>query len=149
MKKLFLFLVVAFSFATSYAQSAVKVPAIVQHKFDSLFPAAKNTKWMMRGVDYEADFSLDIHTMKAIFAKNGIYIQKELMIDQANLPEAARNYILTHDAGKNVLNVYKITRANGQVSYTASVGGKKMTFDAGGNYVAPAKAPAAKAKPKK
>ncbi|HTL82146.1 MAG TPA: hypothetical protein VL651_10600 [Bacteroidia bacterium] len=147
MKKIKSILVLMTLVGGLYAQTAVTPPAIVKTKFDSMFPTATAVKWVKSGVDYEADFTNGTKTMKVKYAKTGVYMERQMMIDQSALPENAKNYILTHYAGKNVLNVYKVTKSNGNVTYTASVGGKALKFDSSGNYVA-ASGTATKAKPK-
>lgn len=117
------------------AQVVQTVPKAVQEKFNTLFPDATAVKWEKKGVDYQASFKSGMNSMKALFAKNGIFIQKEMSIPVGSLPAVAKTYIETHYAGKKVSSASRVTKMGGTVMYKAIVGGKEITFDSGGKYV--------------
>jgi hypothetical protein len=138
MKKFILIITLMSIGVFANAQAVQTVPKAVKEKFDTLFPNATAVKWEKKGVDYQASFTSGTNSMKALFAKNGIFIQKEMSISVAGLPEAAKTYIETHYAGKKISSASKVTKMGGTVMYKAIVGGKEITFDSGGKYI-PAK----------
>lgn len=135
MKKLILIIILMGIGVFANAQT---VPKAVEEKFKTLFPDATNVKWEKKGVDYQASFTSGVNSMKALFAQNGIYIQKEMAISVAALPQTAKTYIETHYPGKKASSASKVTKMGGTVMYKAIVGGKEITFDSGGKYI-PAK----------
>jgi hypothetical protein len=116
------------------AQAVQTVPKPVSEKFNTLFPNATDVKWEKKGVDYQASFKFGMNSMKAMFAKNGIFIQKEMVISVGAIPEAAKIYIETHCSGKKASSAKKVTLYGGTVLYKVMVGGKEMTFDSAGKY---------------
>ncbi len=138
MKKFILIITLISVGVFANAQAVQTVPKAVQEKFDSLFPNATAVKWEKKGVDYQASFTSGINSMKALFAKNGIFIQKVLYISVEALPQATKTYIVTHYPGKKVSSASKVTKMGGTMVYKVIVGGKEITFDSGGNFM-PAK----------
>lgn len=135
MKKLILIItLISFSVFVN-AQAVQTVPKAVGEKFKTMFPDASGVKWEKKGVDYQASFKSGVSSMKALFAKNGIFIQKEMSIPVGSLPPTAKNYIETHCPGKKVTNASRVTKMGGTVMYKAIVGGKEMIFDSGGKYL--------------
>ena len=135
MKKLILIFALIGVGIFANAQAVQTVPKAVEEKFKTLFPDATGVKWEKKGVDYQASFKSGVNSMKALFAKNGIFIQKEMSIPVGSLPPTTKTYIETHCPGKKVSSASKITKMGGAVIYKAIVGGKEMTFDSGGKYM--------------
>lgn len=135
MKRLILIIALICIGVSANAQAVQTVPKAVKAKFDSLFPNASAVKWEKKGVDYQANFKSGVNSMKALFAKNGILIQKEMSIPVGSLPQASKTYIQTHYPGKQVSSASKVTKKGGAVMYKAIVGGKEITFDSGGKYM--------------
>ena len=117
------------------AQAVQNVPKAVSEKFKTMFPDASGVKWEKKGVDYQANFKSGANSMKALFARNGVFIRKEMSIPLGSLPATAKTYIETHYPGKKVTSASKITKMGGGVLYKAIVGGKEVVFDAGGKYL--------------
>ncbi|HET6992163.1 MAG TPA: hypothetical protein VFJ43_12600 [Bacteroidia bacterium] len=134
MKKFILIITLICIGVFANAQTVQTVPKAVQEKFNTLFPNATAVKWAKKGVDYQASFKFGANSMKALFAKNGIFIQKEMSIPLASLPEATKTYIETHCSGKKASSASKVTMYGGTVVYKVIVGGKEMTFDSSGKY---------------
>jgi uncharacterized membrane protein YkoI len=67
---------------------AGKIPAGVTGSFNSKFAKATSVKWEMENkTDYEANFSLDGHTMSAVFDKTGKWLETETAIKASSLPQ--------------------------------------------------------------
>jgi hypothetical protein len=137
MKKLILFVGMLLTgiFANAQMVLGTSVPKVVKDKFDAQFVNASMVTWEKEGNNYEADFKLDGTSMEAVYTPEGVYVQKEISIENADLPTATREYLGKNYPGKKITECTKIVKADGKVFYEAEVEENEMTFDTNGNYL--------------
>jgi hypothetical protein len=122
-------------YANAQIVLAASVPKAAKEKFETLFPKATMVTWEKEDANYEADFKMDNQSMEAVFTAEGVYIQKEIHIDETALPVATREYLGKNYPGKKIKESLKIVKADGTVFYEAEVEETEMTFNASGNYI--------------
>lgn len=134
MKKLFaLFLVGAGLSLSTHAQNPGndEVPAAVKTAFAQQFPGTA-AKWDKQGDQYEAHFKQKRQEMSAVFEADGTLAATEQRIKVWQLPLPVIDYVEQH-YGSSIKEAAKVTRANGEINYEASVKGEELLFDAGCN----------------
>jgi len=123
------------SLAAVAAPSGDPVPAAVLAAFSKQFPDVKKTKWEKEGDRYEAEFKMAGKETSATFSADGQWLETETKIAVAELPQAARDYVAQHFAGKKIREAAKITASDGKVTFEAEVRNKDLIFDANGAYL--------------
>jgi len=106
--KIFLMSAGLLLYAATYAQkiSKDKVPAPVQKAFQSKFPNVTGVKWEMENKNsYEAAFSQSNYKMTATFDNDGKWMETEMAMDPAKLPQAILQTISKQFAGYMIKEV--------------------------------------------
>jgi len=106
--KIFLMAAGLLLYAATYAQkiSKDKVPAPVQKAFQSKFPNVTGVKWEMENKNsYEAAFSQSNYKMTATFDNDGKWMETEMAMDPAKLPQAILQTISKQFAGYMIKEV--------------------------------------------
>jgi hypothetical protein len=137
MKKLLIILCFAAStFSAGFAQRIkdADVPQTVKNVFTKSYPGL-NAKWEKENGNYEARFKKDGKLMSATFQPDGKFLKSEMVIKESELPAVALNYIKTNYKGKRVKESFKITGADGVVSFEAEIDDRDVIFDANGKYL--------------
>jgi hypothetical protein len=141
MNKLFGFIAVfgliSFSACAQKLKSS-QVPAPAKAAFAKQYPGVA-ASWEKEDGNYEVNFKRAGKTMSAVINKDGTILETETDIAVAGLPQAAKDYIKTHYAGKKIREASKIVKANGAVEYEALINGKDVMFDSNGKFIEIAK----------
>ena len=113
MKKIVTVLCAVMLATTINAQKAsqVKVPTLVSNAFNKKFPKAVNAKWEMEDVkNYEANFKLDHKEYSAVFNALGLWMETEMEIKTAELPEVVSQIISKQFSGYKIKEAEKVEK---------------------------------------
>jgi uncharacterized membrane protein YkoI len=118
--------IITFS-ACAQGLDASKVPAAVKTAFAKKFPGATAEWGKENSKEYEAEFKMNGKSASANFLTDGSWVETEMEINNAELPQPAANAVKTKYPGATVLKVYKIDNAKGETTYEAEIktGNKK------------------------
>jgi hypothetical protein len=105
------------------------VPAAVTTAFARQFPGATKVKWAVKDGQYEARFKQKRQEMSAVYAADGSLGEMEQEIEVWQLPLPVIDYVEQHYGG-SIKEAAKVTKANGEINYEASVKGREVVFDA-------------------
>lgn len=130
MKKLFaLFLLGAGLSIDAPAQKLNdEVPAAVQTAFARQFPGT-GARWEKEAEQYVAHFRQKRLDMSVAYTADGTLSRMEEEIKVWQLPLPVRDYVEQH-YGDEPREAAKVTRANGEINYEATVKGREVLFDA-------------------
>lgn len=106
---------------------AAKVPSAVRTAFAIKFPSVKATWGKENSKEFEAEFKMNGKSASANFLTDGSWVETEIEINNAELPQPAADALKTKYPGATVLKVYKIDNARGETTYEAEIktGNKK------------------------
>jgi len=137
MKKIIMLLAMAGLAVQLQAQEVHKkdVPSAVSTSFSSAYASAKDVDWKMDGGNYVAKFEMNDRDMFATYDASGKLIESKVELEKKELPAPILNYVKTTYKEDEVRDLYKVTDANGTVTYKGKVKGKMLVFDANGNIM--------------
>lgn len=142
MKKTLVFVSIIATTACSSAQDNEakekngKTPDAVTTAFEKKYPAIKDVDWEKEDVNqFEAEFEINEVEYSAVFDKSGKFMEEEMEIKVADLPNSIVDYVGKNYPGKKIKEAAKITLANGTTNYEAQVGGKDLIFDSNGQFI--------------
>jgi uncharacterized lipoprotein NlpE involved in copper resistance len=130
MKKLLmlssLIAIITFS-ACAQELDASKVPVTVKAAFAKKFPGATPEWGKENSKEYEAEFKMNGKSASANFLTDGSWVETEMEINNAELPQPAAAAVKTKYPDATILKVFKIDNAKGDVTYEAEIktGSKK------------------------
>lgn len=126
-----------FAVPALYAQNLkeAEVPAAVKAKFASMFPDVKEAKWEKEQGMFEAEFKDNKVETSALFNSEGKYIEREVEIQVALLPQGVRDYVSKNLAGKKIDEATMITDARSKITYEAEVNDVDYLFDSEGKFL--------------
>ena len=118
--------IITFS-ACAQGLDASKVPASVKTAFAKKFPGVTAEWGKENSKEYEAEFKMNGKSASANFLTDGSWVETEMEINNAELPQPAANAVKTKYPAASILKVYKIDNAKGEVTYEAEIktGSKK------------------------
>jgi uncharacterized iron-regulated protein len=131
MKKLLgLFMIGAGLSINAHAQkhTGEDVPAAVKTAFAQQFPGT-TARWVKTGEQYEAHFKHRRQEISAVYNADGTLSETEHEIEVWQLPLPVIDYVEQHYGG-SIREAAKVTKANGEINYEATVKGKEVLFDA-------------------
>ncbi len=113
-----------------------KIPQIVKTAFGKMYPAILKIDWDEEENNmWEAEFINNGIETSAVFYEDGTLIQVKEEIFYEALPQAVRNYITRYYPNASVKDTYKITDADGNITYRAEAKDNDLIFDAQGNFI--------------
>jgi hypothetical protein len=127
-------LVIVLAFIASmpaYGQS-IKVPSSVKTAFSKKFPNAMDVKWGKENAhEYEAEFKLNNNSISSNFKENGVWVETESVIPDADLPAAVRNAVIAKYPGASILLCEKTELPGNKLHYEVSfkVNQKKRSLE--------------------
>jgi hypothetical protein len=133
MKKIiYVSILVLFTMNISYGQkiSADKVSAAVSKAFNEKFPKATDVSWEMENKsEYEADFKLNNEKFSASFDLNGKWLETEIEIEVAKLPQVVSQSLVKTYPGFTIKEAEKIETADKGTIYEVKINKDKETFE--------------------
>jgi hypothetical protein len=137
MKKIFAILAIGLGFTAANAQQIkqTEVPAIVKASFTKMIPGAKQTKWDKENGQYEASYVNGQHKGSVLFAADGRWAEREVVVPVNQLPKQAIQYMQQHYKTQPLKGAARITMANGDVQYEAEISGKDVFFTQQGVFI--------------
>jgi len=141
MKKLMTLLICITLAICSNAQKAkVETPVAVKAAFSAKYPAAQKVKWSIeKPGEFEAEFILNKVESSALFDATGKFLESEVEIREAELPQGAMTTLTKDFAGYKFNEIEQATDAKGMSTYEmeASKGKVKLelTFDSNGKMI--------------
>jgi hypothetical protein len=137
MKKIILVLVMALFAIHMQAQEVHKkdVPAAVSTAFSGAYASAKDVDWKTDAGNYVAKFEMNDRDMLVTYDASGKLIESKEKVEKRDVPPAILTYVKTTYKEDEVRDLYKVTDANGNVTYKGKVKGKMLVFDTNGNVM--------------
>lgn len=117
----------------AHAQQHEDVPAAVKTAFAQQFPGT-TARWVKTADGYEAHFKNKRLDASAVYGADGSLAAMEQEIKVSQLPLPVIDYVEQHYGG-SIREAAKVTRANGEINYEATVKGKEVVFDASCAFV--------------
>lgn len=105
------------------------VPAAVKTAFAQQFPGM-DARWARTADQYEAHFKHKRQEMSAVYTADGTLTETETEIKVSQLPLPVIDYVEQHYGGSSIREAARVTKANGEINYEATVKGKEVLFDA-------------------
>jgi len=109
------------------------VPMAIQTQFVKDFPGV-NAAWSRQGNRYVAGFEQNKYKMQTVYNAYGTRVETRVAIEEKELPEAAREYVKSHNAG-SITEASKIITDLDKVNFKVLAGTRYIEFDAKGNYL--------------
>lgn len=124
----------------SVAMAKTDVPQAVKDAFALKFPKAKAVKWEMEDEgEYEAEFKLDGKKMSANFATDGSWLETEMEIKEADLPQAVSVAIAAQFPGYELEEIEQVEKPGMAMVYEVELEGEgqeiEAVFDAAGTLL--------------
>lgn len=128
---LYIGLLASASCFTAYAQqgTSLAVPSAVKNSFVKVYPGVSNVTWKREKTAYKAQFKHLGRNMTALYNDKGMRLETAVGVTPSALPPAAIDHLNMTYKGASIRQVYKITTANDDVNYAATVNGKTLRFD--------------------
>ena len=112
------------------------VPNTVITSFNSAYPNVSGVKWRMDGGNYKAMYKTsDNKEMIIVYDNSGNLIKTKAEIETSQLPSKAMEYVSANYNNENVKEAYRVTEANGTITYKAEVRQMHLIFDTNGNFI--------------
>ena len=80
----------------STTEATKELPVAIKTSFESLFPKAMEVDWEEDETEYYLYFENEAHNTEAFFSKTGKWIQTNIFIEYAELPDPAKIFIEKH-----------------------------------------------------
>jgi hypothetical protein len=109
------------------------VPMAIQTQFVKDFPGV-NANWNRQGNRYVAAFEQNKYKMQTVYNTYGTRLETRVTIEEKELPEAAREYVKSHNLA-GITEASKIITDLDKVSFKVLAGTQYIDFDAKGNYL--------------
>lgn len=142
MKKLILALAVAGFITQAQAQTPQKkletssIPAAVTTAFNQSHQTVKDVEWrLVDGNNYLAEFDEGKTDMYLNYDAKGNLTETKMEIAGASLPAPVMTYVKQNYKEDEVRKAYKMTDADGVVTYKAKVKDMHLLFDADGTFI--------------
>jgi hypothetical protein len=137
MKKIILVFVIGILAIGVNAQEVHKkdAPAAVSTSFNSAYAKAHDVDWKMEGSNYVAKFEMNDRDMFAVYDASGKLVESREELKRDDTPAAIMSYVKNTYKEDELKDFYRVTDANGTVTYRGKVKGKILTFDANGNMM--------------
>jgi hypothetical protein len=136
--KLTIFLIILtgiISFAHSQEIITPDVPSTLQKTFKKSYPAITAAEWKQSGDSYTAVYYENQLERSITYNASGKVQLKEEQVTLAQLPTGILKYINENHADGTIRKARKITASGGKYSYSVSIKGMELLFDANGNYL--------------
>lgn len=125
------------SFAHSQEMATPAVPSSIQKAFQKSNPAITAPEWKQSGDSYTAVYSENQLERSITYNASGKVQLKEEQVTLAQLPTGVIKYINENHADGTIKKARKIVKSGGKYSYSVSIKGMELLFDANGNYLNP------------
>ncbi|MDB5230598.1 MAG: hypothetical protein JWN76_1403 [Chitinophagaceae bacterium] len=114
------------------------VPEEVKNTFHQKFPQATKVKWTRRGLNaFQAKIWAGDKISKAVFNKDGKFMEAETSIDASALPQPVIEYINTNYKNARISEATKITRSDGSIFYETELNNKDIYLTPDGKPASP------------
>ena len=132
MKYLLLFAMLTFGIlSTSSAQGKKTAPAAVETAFKAKFANAQKVKWEMEAEnEWEAEFKMNGQEMSANFKADGTWLETEMEIKTADLPQAVKDAVNAQFAGYEMEEASKVETPEMAVAYEVELEKGETTIEA-------------------
>jgi hypothetical protein len=100
-----------------------------------MIPGAAHTNWDKANDLYEASYTNGQHKGSVLFAADGKWTEREVVILINQLPKGALQYMQQHYKAQPLKGAAKITKSNGEVQYEAEISGKDVFFTQQGIFI--------------
>ena len=112
------------------------VPSNVMTAFNSAYPGINNAKWKKDGSNYKVMYeTADNMDMMVIYDASANLVKTKEEIKSAQLPSAVTEYVSSNYDKNDIKQAYKITEANGTMTYKTEVRGMYLVFDSQGKFM--------------
>lgn len=139
MKKLILLLAIAGFIIPAEAQTkkvpAKEVPAAVTAAFNKAHPTIKDADWNKNGNYYATKYDADEGATSVTFDASGKLMENEVEISTPALPAQVMEYVKKNYKEADMNAAYRITDANGTITFETELKGIILIFDSKGNYI--------------
>lgn len=141
MKKLMTLAICMAFVACTYAQKAKdETPAAAKAAFAAKYPTAQKVKWSVeKPGEFEVEFTLNKVESSALFDAGGKFLESEVEIKEAALPQAVKATLMRDFAGYKLDEIEKSMDAKELTTYEMeAVKGKdklELSFDASGKLL--------------
>jgi hypothetical protein len=128
-----LFLIPAFFNAQKVKKE--NVPPAVVSAFISDHPNVKVDEWEKENGNFEAEFKIHGKEHSMVYDAQGKLVESEEEIAPDDLPDVARQYIVSNYRKSKIKEAARITSASGIVTYEADLGTQDLLFDNSGKFI--------------
>ena len=141
MKKLLTLLVcMTFVVCTNAQKAKDETPAAAKTAFAAKYPGAEKVKWSIeKPGEFEVDFILNKIESSALFDATGKFLESEVEVKEAELPQAVKATISKDFVGFKLDEIEKATDAKGVTTFEMeAVKGKEkleISFDTNGKLL--------------
>jgi hypothetical protein len=137
MKKLILLIAIAGFFTQAQAQKLVAkdVPTAVTIAFNKAHPSVKDAEWSKNGNYFATIYDADEGATSVTFDASGKLMENQVEISSPALPANILEYVKKNYREADMNAAYKITSANGTVTYETELKGIVLIFDSNGHFV--------------
>jgi hypothetical protein len=136
MKRIILLSALSFCLTGPLFAQDVNVPSTVTNVFTKDYPDATKVTWTKEKDNYEVNFVQNKKETTIEYTPKGDLVEIETYVAVTTLPQPAFDYMKDNYRNKYIkMNATKITKANGDVYYSANVKRTDVLFDANGRFV--------------
>lgn len=141
MKKLMTMLVcISFVICVNAQKPKEEAPAAAKAAFAAKYPTVQKVKWSVeKPGEFEAEFKLNKVETSVLFDATGKFLESEVEIKEAELPQAVKTTISKDFAGYKLDEIEKATDAKGATTYEMEAAKEKdkleISFDANGKLL--------------
>ena len=125
------------SLSNAQESKAPEIPSSIQKAFQKSNPAITAPEWKQSGDSYTAVYSENQLERSITYNASGKVQLKEEQVTLAQLPTGVIKYINENHADGTIKKARKIVKSGGKYSYSVSIKGMELLFDANGNYLNP------------
>ncbi len=130
--------IITFS-ACAQGLDASKLPGAVKTAFAKKFPGTTAEWGKENAKEYEAEFKINGKSVSANFLTDGSWVETEMEINNAELPQPAADAVKTKYPEATLLKVYKIDNAIGETTFEAEIKTglkkKELVLKADGTFI--------------
>ena len=137
MKKILLFVVfIGLGLSTQAQKLAISdIPGTVKDAFKSDYPSVEDEAWTKVGNNFNAGFEENDLGKSVTYAATGTLVRTDEEIVVSDFPYSATAYMDKNHPGSEINSAYKVTLADGTVTYRAEIDGTELFFNSDGNFL--------------